>query len=68
MIVIDNNDVYFVVGLLEENNDIFNENIINIDIEDGIFENGKSVKVLLVKVIDLLVIYKMNYDEFIFKI
>lgn len=68
MIVIDNNDVYFVFGLLEENNDIFNENIINIDIEDGIFENGKSVKVLLVKVIDLLVIYKMNYDEFIFKI
>lgn len=68
MVVIDNNDVYFVVGLLEENNDIFNENIINIDIEDGIFENGKSVKVLLVKVIDLLVIYKMNYDEFIFKI
>ncbi|EIN15336.1 Hypothetical protein MAGb_0180 [Mycoplasmopsis agalactiae 14628] len=68
LIAIDNNDVYFVNGLLEENNDISNENIINIDTEDGILDNGKSAKVLLAKAIDLSVIYKMNYDELVPKI
>nr|WP_307907250.1 hypothetical protein [Mycoplasmopsis bovis] len=47
VIAIDDNDVYFVSGLLSENTDSANQNIINIDTEDGILENGKSAKVIL---------------------
>ncbi|QQH21865.1 hypothetical protein HYE34_02220 [Mycoplasmopsis bovis] len=68
VIAIDDNDVYFVSGLLSENTDSANQNIINIDTEDGILENGKSAKVILDKAIDLSIIYKMSYDELVPKI
>lgn len=66
VIAIDDNDVYFVSGLLSENTDSANQNIINIDTEDGILENGKSAKVILAKAIDLSIIYKMSYDELVY--
>ncbi|QSF13877.1 hypothetical protein [Mycoplasma sp. Mirounga ES2805-ORL] len=64
LIAEDDDDVFFVSCFKELDSMRINSNdIIEIDVKDGINENGETQKVDIAKFIDLSNIFKMNYHD-----
>ncbi|WP_029513606.1 hypothetical protein [Mycoplasmopsis primatum] len=67
MVIVDDNDswIYFLSLLTEDSGEANNGDILNIDIEHGILNNGAEAKITVAKAVDVATIYKMNIADFL---